>query len=168
MGLEIERKFLVRDDSWRRESRRSQHIRQGYFCRTPLLRARIRIYGSKSFVTFKSEPGKITRHEFEYEIPKEDAEEIISRFSIEPIIAKTRHEILHSGTLWMVDTFEGANKGLVIAEVELEREDQSIELPPWVGREVTSDRRFGNSNLARNPFVTWDEDSDAMPLEQRR
>jgi adenylate cyclase len=116
---------------------------------------RIRIFGDEGYITLKSEPGTLTRYEFEYEIPKSDATEIIARFSIEPIIAKTRHEVPHEGMLWFVDVFEGANRGLVVAEVELEYEAQNIVMPPWAGEEVTGDRRFGNSNLARYPFVTW-------------
>src|SRR5262245_47686737 len=92
MVIEIERKFLVRDDSWRQGSLRSARIEQGYFCRTPLMRARIRIFGEKGYITLKSEPGTLTRHEFEYEIPKSEAIEIITRFSIEPIITKIRHK----------------------------------------------------------------------------
>ena len=93
MAIEIERKFLVRNDSWRQGAQRSACIEQGYFCRTPFLRARIRIFGDKGYITLKSEPGTLTRYEFEYEIPKSEAIEIITRFSIEPIIAKTRHEV---------------------------------------------------------------------------
>ena len=157
MAIEIERKFLVRDDSWRQSSQRSARIEQGYFCRTPLLRARIRIFGDKGYITLKSEPGTLTRYEFEYEIPKNEAIEIIARFSIEPIIAKTRHEVSYEGVVWHVDEFEGANTGLVVAEVELQYEDQKIVMPPWVGGEVTGDRRYGNSHLARYPFVMWRE-----------
>ena len=157
MAIEIERKFLVRDDSWRQGSLRSARIEQGYFCRTPLMRARIRIFGEKGYITLKSEPGTLTRYEFEYKIPKSEAIEIITRFSIEPIIAKIRHEVPYKGMLWHVDVFEGANNGLVVTELELERETQSFEKPPWVGKEVTLDRCFGNSYLARHPFVTWSE-----------
>src|SRR5262245_52866983 len=88
MAIEIERKFLVVDDSWRQGSLRSARIEQGYFCRTPLMRARIRIFGEKGYITLKSEPGTLTLYEFEYEIPKSEAIEIITRFSIEPIIAR--------------------------------------------------------------------------------
>jgi adenylate cyclase len=158
MAIEIERKFLVRDDSWQQGTRRSVFIEQGYFCRTPLMRARIRISGDKGYVTLKSEPGKLTRYEFEYEIPKKEALEIITRFSIEPIITKTRHEVPYADRLWAVDVFEGANSGLVVAEVELESETQNIVKPSWVGEEVTFDHRYGNSHLARYPFVTWREE----------
>ena len=157
MAIEIERKFLVRDDSWRQDSQRSARIEQGYFCRTPLMRARIRIFGDKGYITLKSEPGTLRRYEFEYEIPKSEAIEIITRFSIEPIIAKTRHEVPYEGAVWHVDVFEGANTGLVVAEVELEHEAQKIVMPPWAGEEVTGDRRYGNSHLARYPFVMWKE-----------
>ncbi|CAM5768609.1 CYTH domain-containing protein [Labrys miyagiensis] len=155
MSVEIERKFLVRSDDWRREILSSATIRQGYFCRTPLLRARIRVFGDKGFITLKSEPGMMTRYEFEYEIPKSEAMEIIKRFSIEPLVVKTRYDVMHEGTLWAVDVFGGSNAGLVLAEVELEREDQAIAIPSWAGEEVTSDRRYGNSNLARYPYASW-------------
>ncbi len=159
MALEIERKFLVRSDDWRRDVEASAPIRQGYFCRTPLLRARIRILGDKGFITLKSEPGTLVRHEFEYEIPHTDAVEIIRCFSIEPLISKTRYNLHHAGMLWAVDVFTGTNTGLVVAEVELEREDQKVALPAWVGEEVTGDRRYGNSNLARFPYASWADEA---------
>ena len=161
MAVEIERKFRVRDDSWRQNVRRSMHIRQGYFARTPRLRGRIRIFGDKGFITFKSEPGVVSRYEFEYEIPKHEAEEMISRFNIEPMITKTRHDVPFAGLTWEVDVFEGANAGLVVAELELRDEGQAFEKPPWVGEDVTNDRRYGNSSLARHPFVTWGADGFA-------
>jgi adenylate cyclase len=160
MAIEIERKFLVRDNSWRTSSTGSARIRQGYFARTPLLRARIRIYGEKGYITLKSEPGVLVRHEYEYEIPKAEAIEMIKQFSIEPIIIKTRYDVPFEGVVWAVDVFEGANTGLVLAEAELKSANQSLALPPWAGDEVTNDRRYGNSNLARYPFITWDEDGN--------
>ena len=116
MAIEIERKFLVRDDPWRQASQRSAPIRQGYFCRTPLLRARIRIFGDKGYITLKSEPGTLTRYEFEYEIPKSEAMEIITRFSIEPIIAKTRYEVPYEGMLWFVDRIRGRSLSVAANE----------------------------------------------------
>jgi adenylate cyclase len=157
MALEIERKFLTLGDGWKASATGSTHIRQGYFARTRLLRARIRIYGEKGFITLKSEGGKLVRHEYEYQIPKAEAVEMIKQFSIEPIIIKTRYDVPHDGTVWAVDVFEGANSGLVLAEAELKSADQVITLPAWAGREVTHDRRYGNSSLARYPFLTWDE-----------
>lgn len=157
MALEIERKFLIRNNSWRELAKGSARILQGYFARTPLLRARIRIYRDKGFITLKSEPGVLVRHEYEYEIPKADAEEMIRQFSIEPIITKTRYDVPYGGIVWAVDVFEGSNSGLVLAEAELKSADQALDVPPWAGREVTNDRRYGNSNLARYPFITWDK-----------
>ena len=156
MALEIERKFLVQDDSWKSEVRRSTPIRQGYFCSTPLLCGRIRVFGDRGFITFKSEAGTLVRSEFEYEIPRSDALEIIERFCGEPLIAKTRHEVMCGDILWVVDVFEGSNAGLVVAEVELAHAEQVVSIPKWAGPEVTHDRRYGNSNLALNPFITWD------------
>src|SRR5437867_3017483 len=115
MAIEIERKFLVRDNSWRTSSTGSARIRQGYFARTPLLRARIRIYGERGYITQKSEPGVLDRQEYEYEIPKAEAIEMIKQFSIEPIIIKTRYDVPFEGVVWPVDVFEGANTGLVLA-----------------------------------------------------
>ncbi|MET1045258.1 MAG: CYTH domain-containing protein [Hyphomicrobium sp.] len=165
MALEIERKFLVRDNDWRTAATGSARIVQGYFARTPLLRARIRIYGEKGFVTLKSEPGTLVRHEYEYEIPKRDAVEMIKQFSIEPVITKTRYDVPYEGVVWSVDVFEGGNRGLVLAEAELKSADQDLALPPWAGREVTNDRQYGNSSLARSPFITWDEDGNAPDRE---
>lgn len=160
MALEIERKFLVRNDSWKAAVTGSAHILQGYFARTPLLRARIRIYGEKGFITLKSEAGVLVRHEYEYEIPKADAIEMIKQFSIEPIITKVRYDVPYKDVAWAVDVFEGANSGLVVAEAELKRADQQLALPSWAGREVTNDRRYGNSALARYPFITWGKDGN--------
>ncbi|CCB65731.1 CYTH domain-containing protein [Hyphomicrobium sp. B1] len=163
MALEIERKFLIHDASWREAVTGSERILQGYFARTPLLRARIRIYGDKGYITLKSEPGMLVRHEYEYEIPKADAVEMIKQFSVEPIISKMRYDVPYGGVVWSVDVFEGANKGLVLAEAELKSPDQALALPQWAGREVTNDRRYGNSNLARYPFITWDKNGNPPP-----
>jgi adenylate cyclase len=165
MALEIERKFLTRDDTWKASVSGSAPILQGYFARTSLLRARIRIYGEKGFITLKSEAAVLVRHEYEYEIPKADAVEMIKRFSIEPIIMKTRFDVPYEGVVWAVDVFEGANSGLVIAEAELEKADQELALPSWAGREVTNDRRYGNSVLARYPFLTWDKNGNPPTKE---
>ncbi|MFA5958019.1 CYTH domain-containing protein [Hyphomicrobium sp.] len=160
MALEIERKFLTKDDTWKSSATGSARILQGYFARTPLLRARIRIYGDKGFITLKTEPGMLVRHEYEYEIPKADAIEMIKQFSVEPIITKVRYDVPYEGVVWAVDVFEGANSGLVMAEAELKTPDQVLALPPWAGSEVTNDRRYGNSNLARYPFITWDKNGN--------
>ena len=116
---------------------------------------RVRIFGDKGFVTLKSEAGTLVRHEYEYEIPVADAAEIIECFCIEPSIVKQRHMPYHEGMLWTVDVFEEANRGLIMAEVELQHPEQPVTIPPWVGPDVTADPRYSNSNLARSPFVTW-------------
>jgi adenylate cyclase len=155
MAIEIERKFLVRDDSWRQSEIGSAPIEQAYFARTPHVSARIRIFGDNAYITLKSAEGGQSRHEFEYKIPEADAAEMIRQFSIEPPITKVRYDVPFKGNIWTVDVFEGANEGLVLAEIELKSTDQSITLPPWIGEEVTGDPRYENSNLARTPFTTW-------------
>ncbi len=155
MAIEIERKFLIKDDQWRDYATAATTIQQGYFSSTPFMRARVRILGDKGFITLKSQPGTVLRHEFEYEIPLGDAFEIIQRFNIEPIVSKTRYDVMHRENLWVVDVFGGMNAGLVVAEIELNTVGEKLEMPNWVGREVTADPRYGNSNLARNPFMTW-------------
>jgi len=157
MPLEIERKFIVRNDEWRQLEIGSAPIEQGYFARTPHVNARVRIYGENGYITLKSAGGKdtLSRHEYEYKIPAADAAEMIRQFSIEAPIRKVRYDVPFAGNVWTVDVFEGANAGLVMAEIELESSDQAITLPDWVGDEVTNDPRYENSSLARAPFTTW-------------
>lgn len=155
MALEIERKFLVSSDDWRNEVRNATPIRQGYFVRTPMVVARIRVMGEKAFITIKGAVSDRVRHEFEYEIPRQDAEEMLKLFPSEPVIEKTRHEIMHDGSVWVVDEFDGDNKGLVLVEIELTSPDQSFSRPGWLGPEVTGDPRYQNSNLVRAPYCTW-------------
>jgi adenylate cyclase len=167
MAIEIERRFLVAGDDWRPDVFKVTPIQQGYFARTPLLRARIRVFGDQGFVTLKSTTrdkgaASIVRHEYEYEIPKADAVEMIREFSLEPLITKSRNNIVYEGKLWSIDVFEGANKGLVLAEVELGHVDEVISIPPWAAREVTGDLRYGNSSLARFPFITWAEELELI------
>ncbi|WP_334176914.1 CYTH domain-containing protein [Pseudoxanthobacter sp.] len=155
MALEIERKFLVSSDDWRNEVRSATPIRQGYFVRTPMVVARIRVMGDKAFITVKGAVSDRVRHEFEYEIPHKDAEEMLKLFHAEPVIEKTRHEILHDGSVWVVDEFAGPNEGLVLVEIELTDPDQPFSRPRWLGQEVTGDPRYQNSNLVRAPYCTW-------------
>jgi len=157
MAIEIERKYLVRDNSWRQSEIGSAPIEQGYFARTPHVKARVRIFGDNAYLTLKSAAGGLSRHEYEYKIPKADAVEMIRQFTIEPPITKVRYDVPFKGMIWTVDVFGGANEGLVLAEVELKSADQSISLPAWVGDEVTDDPRYENSTLARTPFTTWSE-----------
>ena len=149
MPVEIERKFLVCGDEWRREAE-GQRYCQGYLARLDRVTVRVRRAGSEAFLTVKGPANGIARPEFEYPVPVEEAEAMF-KLCDRPLIEKTRYEILHNGLVWHVDEFGGDNDGLVLAEVELEHPEQSVELPSWVSREVTQDERFRNSRLVDNP-----------------
>ena len=153
MPSEIERKFLVTDDSWR-DGTPGVRIAQGYLSQDPERTARVRIAGEKAWLTIKGRTHGITRAEFEYEIPLDDARSLLG-LCLPSVIDKTRHEISHAGHLWEVDVFHGENAGLVIAEVELVDESISPELPPWVGAEVSTEARYFNACLAVLPYAKW-------------
>lgn len=153
MNEEIERKYLVLGEAWR-ESGRGMLLRQGYLSSDKERVVRVRTMGPRAFLTVKSANVGITRREFEYEIPLSDAEQLLELCE-QPLIEKTRHEIDHAGLVWEVDVFHGPNDGLVVAECELESEEQVIDKPAWVGEEVTGDPRYFNSNLRAVPFTTW-------------
>ena len=155
MGTEIERKFLVASAGWRAGN--SVRLIQCYLNRDKHRTVRIRIAGDKAFLTVKSLVQGATRAEFEYPIPVADAEQML-KFSDGPIIEKNRYVIEHDGCRWEVDEFFGDNAGLIMAEIELTSEDQPFSRPPWLGREVTHDMRFYNSNLAAHPYKEWRED----------
>lgn len=155
MAIEIERKFLVSDESWRPRSIATP-IRQGYICSLADRLVRVRTVGERAFITIKAAKGAISRYEYEYEIPVKDAAEMLDELCERPLIEKTRHELIVNGQEWVVDVFEGENAGLVMAEVELEDEHQQVPLPPWVGKEVSDDPRYLNVNLARHPYRLWD------------
>ncbi len=154
MGVEIERKFLLRDESWRESAGPGVPYVQGYM-RTSKGILRARIAGEKAFLTLKGESSGASRLEFEYPIPMEDARVILSSLCEGPLIEKLRHIVPFQGFRWELDVFKGGNEGLVVAELELASESQSFPLPPWAGLEVTGDLRYSNSNLARNPYRSW-------------
>jgi len=154
MGTEIERKYLVKTEGWR-PGYESNPIRQGYLAFGPPASVRVRISGAKAYLNIKRSTLAISRDEFEYSIPGEEAEFMLNRLCLGNPVEKTRHLVRHAGLLWEVDVFEGANAGLVVAEVELEREDQPIDLPPWVGREVSGEPQYLNSSLAQRPYRDW-------------
>ena len=141
MGMEIERKFLVKDNSWRRDAA-AERICQGYLCSFADRAVRARISGDRAFLTIKGAKSGISRFEYEYRIPVEDAAEMLDRLCEQPLIEKVRHHVTVNGREWVVDVFEAENAGLVVAEVEFEDETQAIELPAWAGEEVTDDPRF--------------------------
>ncbi|MHB2150750.1 CYTH domain-containing protein [Calditrichota bacterium LG25] len=156
MAQEIERKFLVKDDSFKRQAFKSTRIIQGYLSSVPERTVRVRIKGEKGYLTVKGigNASGASRFEWEMEIPKEDAENLLK--ICEPgVIDKTRYLVKNGDLTFEVDEFYGENEGLVIAEIELKSEDQAFEKPAWLGREVTGDTRFYNSMLMKNPFKNW-------------
>ena len=155
MNLEIERKFLVKNTDFLNDIDGVKYS-QGYIASEGNPGVRIRVAGDKGFITLKSDvKGLLVRREFEYEIPVSDAEEMIELFCRKPIIQKHRYKVEYKGFIWEVDVFEGDNAGLVVAEVELEHEGQSVDLPEWIEAEVTGDRRYQNSQLGVNPYCNW-------------
>ena len=152
MATEIERKFLVIGTEWRQSSPTS--ISQGYLCRAKERTVRIRIAGDRAFLTIKGLTVGASRPEFEYEIPRADAEEMLSLCD-GPLVQKQRHVVFHRGDQWEIDEFTGENAGLVVAELELASEDQPFERPSWLGEEVTHDPRYLNSQLAAHPYKLW-------------
>jgi len=156
MAFEIERKFLVLNDSWRARASKGTFYRQGYLSLDKRRAVRVRVAGGRGFISVKSqEEGRITRREFDYEIPLQDAEEMIEALCDHPPVDKIRYRVEEAGMTWEIDVFEGANDGLVVAEIELESEDQPFRLPDWTGAEVTHDERYLNVNLYRHPFKEW-------------
>ena len=157
MGTEIERKFLLRDDSWRRDVIQSTPFRQRYlpFGEGRSGSGRVRIAGDRAFLTLKTPVKGFSRNEFEYEIPVADAKEILRDLCTGASVEKTRHLVPYEGFVWEIDEFAGDNAGLIVAEIELESEDSAFPLPPWIGEEVTGDPRYFNSVLAEHPFSTW-------------
>jgi len=155
MGIEIERKFLLKGDTWRALGTPVLY-RQGYLNRSKERTVRVRAAGEKGFLTLKGMSRETKRTEYEYEIPLAEAEAILRDLAEKPVIEKTRRRIEYKGLFWEIDEFSGENQGLILAEVELDAEDQEIELPPWIGEEVTHDPRYYNSNLVLHPYTKWD------------
>ena len=154
MGVEIERKFLLAGDGWKNRVK-GDTIRQGYLSADHDRVVRVRVMNQDAFITIKSSADGLFRNEWEYPIPLVDAEDMLLRLCLRPLIEKTRYRIAHEGMIWEVDEFFGENAGLLIAEIELESVNQAFSLPEWVGREVTNDPRYYNTNLMRNPFQVW-------------
>lgn len=155
MALEIERKFLLRDTGWHGHSYRSARIRQGYLSNEPKLSVRVRTAGNEAWLTIKGPSHTLTRVEYEYSIPLQDAEQMLANLCQRPLIEKTRYWLNYAGHTWEIDVFEGDNLGLTVAEVELSDANETLELPPWVGREISDDPRYLNANLVRRPYRQW-------------
>lgn len=154
MGKEIERKYLVKGDAWRKLATGTVY-RQGYLSTVKERTVRVRTINDNGFLTIKGITKGISRLEFEYEIPEADARKLLDELCERPLIEKSRYKITYAGMVWEVDEFAGDNAGLVIAEVELETEDQQIDLPDWIGEEVSGDPRYFNSNLIAHPYTRW-------------
>ena len=160
MAYEIERKFLVKGD-YKSKSFKAYPIKQGYLSLSGVSVVRVRVKGEKAYITVKSSAvaGSIKRNEWEYEIPVVDAEEML-KLCEEEIIDKTRYLVKVGNHVFEVDEFYGENEGLLIAEVEFEREDELFEKPEWLGEEVTGNVRYYNSFLSMHPYKKWNSKND--------
>lgn len=155
MPQEIERKFLVVSSDWRLGADRGRSFRQAYLAETDRAAIRVRIIdGTDAVMTIKSAKPGFSRSEYEYKLPLSDAEEL-TELREGSVLEKTRFRVPHAGRTWEVDVYSGENAGLVLAEIELESEAAEVELPTWIGREVTGDRKFYAARLAQHPFQSW-------------
>jgi adenylate cyclase len=156
MPQEIERKFLINHDKWEQvEKPIGDFYRQGYLLTDPNKTIRVRLTNTSAFLTIKGLSVGATRPEFEYEIPMQDAKELLDNFAISEL-SKVRYKINFKDKLWEVDEFLGNNLGLIVAEIELENENEAFEMPDWIGREVTGEQKYYNSNLTIVPFKDWE------------
>jgi len=154
MAIEIERKFLLKNDDWRSAGHGTPY-RQGYLSSRPESTVRVRIAGNSAFLTIKGRNVGACALEFEYPLPLEDARTLLDQLAERPLIEKIRYKIPHAGLVWEIDEFLGENQGLIIAEVELSQPGQTISLPDWIGEEVTGDPRYFNSSLVKTPYKLW-------------
>lgn len=155
MGKEIERKYLVDHNQWQKMQKpKGEFYRQGYLLTDPNKTIRVRQTTGKGFLTIKGISVGATRPEYEYEIPFEDAKELLDKFSISEL-TKTRYKIIFENKVWEVDEFSGDNTGLIVAEIELTSEDESFVIPGWIDKEVTGQEKYYNSNLSLEPYKNW-------------
>ncbi len=155
MAIEIERKFLVINQQWRSQADPGQLYRQGYLPTQAGTTVRIRTVGEQGYLTIKGLSSGISRAEYEYAIPVQDAQEMLDTLCHAALIEKKRYRLICNDLLWEIDEFLGANQGLILAEVELHSENQTVELPDWVGQEVSEDARYFNANLVKVPYGQW-------------
>ena len=155
MAFEIERKFLILNDAWQKDVTQKFDIVQGYLSRDKERTVRVRISDDRAYLTIKGKKTGMTAAEFEYEIPKADAIELL-KSCLPGTVEKTRHIIpLADGRKWEIDVFKGANTGLIMAEIELKSENDAFDRPAWLGAEVTQDSRYSNAALSTTPFSGW-------------
>lgn len=155
MPIEIERKFLVRNDSWRDAAGEGVHFRQGYIIGAQRASVRVRIEGENANLNIKGATLGVRRQEYEYPIPLDEANELLDTLCEQPLIEKIRFTVRHGDHLWEIDLFEGDNSGLVVAEIELADEHEPFERPEWLGEEVSDDPRYYNVMLAKHPYREW-------------
>lgn len=154
MAKEIERKFLIKRELWQPQ-RPGMEIRQGYLSLDPERTVRVRTKGAKGYLTIKGKNQGISRTELEYEIPYEEASQMLEELCLHPLVEKTRYLEQHGQQLWEIDIFAGDNEGLAVAEAELSSEDTALVLPIWIDREVSGEARYYNSSLTRLPYKNW-------------
>ena len=155
MATEIERKFLILNQDWQEYTTSVLHIVQGYLATNEFSSTRIRIQNDIANINIKSATLGVTRTEFEYSIPADDARLMIDDLCIKPIIEKTRFTVEHMDHTWEIDVFTGDNEGLIVAEIELSSPDEAFEKPSWIGEEVSNDTRYYNACLVNNPYKNW-------------
>lgn len=152
--MEIERKFLVLNEDWK-VGATGTFLHQGYLNRHPQRSVRVRVKGQQAFLTIKGMVSEISRFEYEYPIPLADAQHMLKELCEPPTLGKTRYLVEYEGMCWEIDEFHGDNAGLVVAEIELENEEQPFAKPPWLGEEVSQDSRYLNINLSQHPYCQW-------------
>ncbi len=155
MAIEIERKYLVNSMAWKVKADEGTRLLQGYMANTEKVAIRVRIAGEQAWLTLKSASAGIRRLEFEYFLPVADAKQMLQEFCHGQVIHKTRYRLPLNSHIWEIDVFHDANEGLVLAEIELENEQESFALPGWIGQEVSADIRYYNAYLSQNPYSTW-------------
>ena len=155
MPKEIERKFLIHHDKWERVNKPTgDFYRQGYLLTDPSKTIRVRLTNTSAFLTIKGLSVGATRPEYEYEIPMQDAKELLDNFAVSEL-SKVRYKIIFKNKLWEIDDFLGDNLGLIVAEIELKDENEAFDMPDWIDREVTGEQKYYNSNLTIVPFKDW-------------
>ncbi len=157
MAVEIEKKFLLANDTWRQQVKKSIKFCQGYLVGSNKASVRVRIEADKSNINIKRAVLGVRRQEFEYPIPMEDAKELLETLCDKPLIEKTRHYVYSADHVWEIDEFSGDNAGLIVAEIELKNENESFEVQDWLGKEVSADERYYNSMLIKKPYKDWQD-----------
>ena len=166
MALEIEHKFLVKNNSWQEHINKSMEYKQGYLISDNKKSVRIRTTENKAWLNIKSATIGTQRHEYEYEIPITDALEILNNLCEKPLIEKTRHLVPYKQHTWEIDVFKGENDGLIVAEIELDKIGEQFHIPSWIGVEVTQEIKYYNNMLCKNPYKNWKEKEKKMDLDK--